>query len=389
MLTLLQNVQVYAPRFLGRQDLLLAGGKICSMRECIRLDSNVPVTVVDGEGRYLLPGFIDCHVHIAGGGGEGGFATRTPPIRLTDITTAGVTTVVGTLGTDGTTRSMPELLAKANALEEEGITTFIQTGSYHLPLRTLTGSVTDDLVFIPKVIGAGEVAVADHRSSCPTAQELARLASQVRLGAMLAGKAGTVNLHMGDSRRMLALLEEVLQESDIPMRHFVPTHMNRNPYLFEKAMEYAAKGGNVDFTTSTVPAYLEEGEIAAYHTLKRLKEKGIPLAGVTFTSDGQGSLPRFNEQGEICGLDVGKVSSLFQSVADAVRKDGLTLEEALPVITENPARIYGLQGKGHVEEGFDADLVLVEPDTLAIHSVIAKGRFMVRDGKAVVTGAYH
>ena len=71
-----------------------------------------------------------------GGGGEGGFSTRTPEATLSDLTTAGVTTVVGTLGTDGIARDMNALLAKARGLEEEGITTYIYTGSYRLPLRT-------------------------------------------------------------------------------------------------------------------------------------------------------------------------------------------------------------------------------------------------------------
>ena len=72
-----------------------------------------------------MPGFIDGHVHMTGGGGEGGYATRTPELSLSDAIRGGVTTIVGCLGTDGVTRSLAALLAKARALDEEGISTFI------------------------------------------------------------------------------------------------------------------------------------------------------------------------------------------------------------------------------------------------------------------------
>jgi beta-aspartyl-dipeptidase (metallo-type) len=94
---------------------------------------------------------------------------------LTDITKAGVTTVVGCLGTDGCTRTMSNLLAKAKGLEEEGITTYVYTGSYQVPVRTVTGSIMDDVILLDKVIGCGEIAISDHRSSQPTKEEFAKI----------------------------------------------------------------------------------------------------------------------------------------------------------------------------------------------------------------------
>ena len=208
---LIQGAAVYAPEYLGVQDVLIEGSRIRKIADKIPVAEAYEVQVIDGNGMLLFPGFIDGHVHILGGGGEGGYHTRTPEIMLTDITSGGVTTVVGCLGTDGTTRTMASLLAKARGLEEEGITAYIYTGSYQVPVRTLTGSILDDLVLIDKVVGCGEIALSDHRSSQPTCEEFARIVGDTRVGGILSGKAGLVNIHMGDGERMLSCLRYVVK----------------------------------------------------------------------------------------------------------------------------------------------------------------------------------
>jgi beta-aspartyl-dipeptidase (metallo-type) len=388
MFTLIKGGEVYAPHYLGKKDILLAAGKIASISE--NIDWHAPaldIHVIDATGKMVAPGFIDAHVHITGGGGEGGYKTRTPEIYLSDVTKAGVTTIVGVIGTDGTARTMTNLIAKAKALKEEGISCFVHTGSYQVPVKTLTGNIETDIMMIDEIIGVGEIAIADHRSSQPTAHELARLASQARVGGMLSGKAGVVNIHLGDSKRMLSLIEEVVETTDLPISQFYPTHINRNSYLFEAGIEYAKKGGTVDFTTSTTKQFLEEGEVKCSIGLKRMLDAGVAIEQITFTSDAQGSLPAFNEFGEFTGLRIGKVNSLFGEVRDAVQLEGVPLHEALQTITSNPARILKLKQKGRLQEGLDADLVLLNED-LNIDSVFALGQVMVRDGEAVIKGTF-
>ena len=76
---LLKNAEIFAPTSLGRQDLVIAGRTIAAIGEDFNLaSSNLPVTVLDCTDYYLTPGFVDSLVHFIGGGGEGGFATRTP-----------------------------------------------------------------------------------------------------------------------------------------------------------------------------------------------------------------------------------------------------------------------------------------------------------------------
>jgi beta-aspartyl-dipeptidase (metallo-type) len=384
---LLKNADVHAPASMGRADILAAGGRILRIAPSIELPPAY-VEEVDASGLIAVPGFIDGHVHMMGGGGEGGFATRTPELMLSDAIRGGVTTVVGCLGTDGVTRSLAGLLAKAKALDEEGLTTFIYTGHYAVPVQTLTGSIERDLLLIDKVIGVGEVALSDHRSNQPTFEEFARLSAEARRGGILSGKAGVVNVHMGDGRRGLAMLRRLIEETEIPATQFLPTHIGRNPSLFEEGIAYAKAGGLVDFTTSTVPAFLEDGEVKCSAGLRRMLDAGVDAANITFTSDGQGSLPDFDAHGRLRRLEIGRVTSLFAEVRDAVRGEGVPLATALQVITSNPARILKLRGKGALEAGADADIVLLDAASLEIDGVIAKGRWLMKARTPLVRGAF-
>lgn len=387
MIKLIKNAEVYAPQYLGRKDVLIAADKICKIGEVIE-SSPIISEEIDATGKILFPGFIDSHVHIAGGGGEIGFGSRTPEIMLSDIINAGVTTVIGILGTDGITRSTQNLLAKAKSLEEEGITSFINLGSYHIPIKTLTGSIEEDIVFIDKIIGVGEIAISDHRSSQPSFEEISRIVSQAKLGGMISKKAGTVNFHIGDSARMLDLLEQIVENTEIPKKNIIPTNVNRNEYLFEKALEYAANGGVISLTTSSIPNFAEDKEVKCSSALKIILEKNIKIDNIIMSSDAQGSMPMLDSNGKIVGINVGKMTTLYKEVQDSILMDDVPVEVAIMSITSNPANIFKLRGKGFIAEGFDADIVLVDSDTFDIDTVIAKGRIMMKDKQLKIKGIF-
>jgi len=197
VLTLIKNADIFAPESIGIGYLLLGGGKILHVGHGNPdVDTSWFGETVDMGGAPVGPGLIDCHVHVTGGGGEDGFSTQAPPVPLTQFTRYGVTSVVGLLGTDDETRSTASLLARTRALREEGLSAWCWTGGYHVPPTTLTGSVRSDIVNIDCVIGLGELAVSDHRSSQPTFEELARLASEVHVAGLLSKKAGVIHLHL-------------------------------------------------------------------------------------------------------------------------------------------------------------------------------------------------
>lgn len=386
---LIQNVHAYAPEDLGVMDVLLGGGKILKMAGHLPVEEAYGVEVIDGTGKILMPGLIDAHVHILGGGGEGGAKTRTPEIMLTDITAGGVTTVVGCLGTDGCTRTMTNLLAKAKGLEEEGITTYVYTGSYQVPVRTLTGAIMDDIILLEKVVGTGEIAISDHRSSQPSREEFAKIVADTRVGGILSAKAGLVNIHMGDGEEKLEYLRYVLKNTQIPPVNMLPTHINRSRALMEDGIDYAKNlGGYIDLTTSSDPDFLDPEEVKASTGLKMALDAGVPADHVTFSSDGQGSLPVFAADGTFLGLGVGQVSSLYREMRDAVLKDGVCLEDALKPVTKNPAFLLKLENKGKIAEGADADFVMADAGTLEIDTVIAKGVLMVSGKQVLVKGTF-
>lgn len=383
----IHDVETYTPDPVGPSTLLLAGTRIERISPGLALPAGL-AREIDGAGLVAVPGLVDAHVHLAGGGGEGGFASRTPELTLGDAIAGGVTTVVGCLGTDGVARSLPALVAKARALAEEGISTFVLTGSYGVPLVTLTGSVERDLMLVGEVVGVGELAISDHRSSQPTFEELARIVADARRGGVLAGKSGIVNVHLGDGPSGLGLLRRLVDETEIPITQLLPTHVNRNPALFEEAVAWARRGGWVDMTTSNVPAFFARGAVKPSAGLARMLAAGVDPSRITFTSDGQGSLPDYDASGRLVGLGVGRVTSLLDEVRDAVLVEGVPLSVALGVATWNPARALGLPRKGVLAEGNDADVVLLRRDDLAVHTVIAGGRFLMREGRPVAKGTF-
>ncbi len=388
---IIRQIEVFAPDYLGKMDVLIAGGKILAVEEQLEGGyEGVEVEELSGEGKVLTPGFIDCHFHILGGGGEGGYQNRTPEVTLSQLTTAGVTTVVGCLGTDGEGRDMTALISKAKGLEAEGISTYVYEGSYRLPVKTVTDSIIKDFLTIDKIIGIGEIAVSDHRSSQPSFEEFARAAADARVGGMLSGKAGIINVHLGGGKRKLELLTRIVEETEIPITQFLPTHANRTPELFEACVAFAKRGGTIDFTASEDPDFWEktDGEVRFSKALKRLIEEDVSLDNFTMTSDGQGSLPYFDENNHFLGLGVGSAKALLVGIKEAVQKESIPLEIALRAITSNPARILKLDKKGKIEIGADADLCILDKETLDIDTVIAKGEIMVQEKEVKVWGTF-
>lgn len=381
MLTLVRNADVFGPGPLGLRDLLVADERIAAIEP--RLDpTGVPCDIVDLAGARVVPGLVDCHVHLGGGGGEQGPASRVPPVDPSALARAGVTTVVGILGTDGTTRHPSDLLARVRAVREAGLSAFMWTGSYELPPRTLTGSVRSDIVTVPEVIGAGEIAVSDHRSSQPTFDEIAKLAADCHVGGLLANKRARLHLHMGDGRRGLEVVRRAMRETELPVAVFHPTHVNRSETLFSEACELAARGLVVDVTAT--PGAADAG-LSADRAIVRFLDAGLPPHGITASSDAGGSLPQFDDTGAMCGMGVGDPSGLLGCIFALLRMD-VPPERALSPFTESPARHLGLRRKGRIAVGYDADLLVLDGD--APRTVMARGRWAVRDGVPIAKGRF-
>jgi beta-aspartyl-dipeptidase (metallo-type) len=388
MLILIRNGEVFGPEPLGKKDILIAGASVEAVAGAGEIGlGGLEADIVDAAGLSVLPGLIDPHVHILGGGGEGGPATRAPEIRIEDIVSSGVTTLIGCLGTDGVTRHMTSLLAKARALEIEGVTTYLFSGSYEVPVKTLTGSVRNDLILIDKVIGAGEIALSDHRSSQPTFNEIARLAAECRVGGMLGGKAGVLHVHMGDGKRRLEMLFRIIRETEIPATQLVPTHMTRNRELFEEGLEWVKGGGAIDVSSGPDPDPATDPDVSLEECVAVFRKKGLPLDRIMVSSDGNGSQPIFDRSGKLVRLTIAREKDSFRKFRDLVVKKILPLEEAVRLFSTNAAEFYKLGKKGRIAAGGDADLILLDRD-LGLKGVFARGKKLMAGGRLLAKGTF-
>lgn len=377
---LIKNIEIYDPNYLGKKDILIGGKKILSIKDKIDYKDN-NIKIIEGQNKKLIPGFIDQHIHITGGGGEGSFKTRVPEISLSQLTKAGITTLVGLLGTDGVTRSVENVLAKAKSLKENGITALIHTGSYRYPSKTITESIQKDIVIIEEVIGS-KIALSDHRSSQIGVEELKFAASEVRTAGMLSGKAGILVIHMGDGKKGLKPIFEAVKDSDIPIQIFRPTHINRNSELLKEGFEFIEKGGMIDLTCGI------SEERSPAEVIYQAKRKGLKTENITVTSDGYGSWSKYDEKGNLTEIGVSSVQNLYKEFLKLINNYDFKIEEALKYFTVQPAKSIKLYPqKGKIKSDSDADLIIIDSD-LNIDSVIALGNIMILEKEIIKKGAY-
>ncbi len=384
MLSLLLDAELYDPVPRGRAHLLVAGEAIVWIGgEKPSLPRGL-AHEFDLGGRRVIPGLIDGHVHLTGGGGEAGPETRVPPVGLSRLTRGGVTTAVGVLGTDDAIRTPAELVTVARGLNAEGLTAYCLTGGYHVPPATVTGDVRRDLVLIDLVLGVGELAISDHRSSQPTLDELLRVAGDVHVGGLMSGKAGILHLHVGDGSRGLGPVRDAIDHSEIPAAVFNPTHVNRRRALFDEAIALVQRGCTIDLTAFPV----EEGEDAwsAAEALVRYLDAGLPADRITVSSDGGGCFPVFDGDGRVVDMAVGEPAAVGTTLGQLLAA-GQPLERVLPAFTANPARLLMLPRKGRLAPGADADLVVLD-EAGGVAEVMARGRWHVQGGRAVIRGTF-
>lgn len=371
MLKLIKNSQLYTPKFLGVKDILIAGDKI------IAIDDNLDqfsqdAEVWDAQGKMVTPGFIDQHIHISGAGGKDGFSSRTPDVDLEQLISCGSTTVMGLLGTDGTSRSLKSLFSKVKALKQQGISAYMLCGYYGVESPTLTDDIQSDMIFIDPVLGC-KIAISDIRSSYPTALELLRKLRDVRVAGSLSNKKGILHVHLGDLDTKLDVLFDLVKKYQFPIEHISPTHVARTKALFDQAIEFGKLGGMIDITTGA-SKYTEPHKAVLYAL-----EQGLSIDKITFSTDGHAGLTNFDENGQPIGVKIAQVDKNLEEVVNLI-KTGFPMEEALKLITTNPATNLGLKNKGQIAVGFDADLCCFDAD-YNLMDVFALGQQMMIESK--------
>jgi beta-aspartyl-dipeptidase (metallo-type) len=362
MLTLIENGDVYAPEPRGRQSVLLVDSKIGVVGEVDRRaveQLGCEFAVVDATGCVVTPGLIDPHSHLLGGSGESGMSTQTPMVVLSEIVPHGITTVVGVLGVDTTMKTMAGLLARVKALKEEGITAYMWSGGYNVPPTTVMQSIRDDMLFIDEIVGAGEVAIADHRGLCAQAPELAKLVLDTHVGGMLSGKAGVTHFHVGEHAQRLKRLRELVEgDFAVEPSMLYPTHVERTEALMDEAIALVKLGSHADIDTV-------EGDLHKW--VRYYLDHGGDPTRLTVSSDSGTSSP----------------GKLFEELCRCVVHHRMPLEQVLPLATANTAAVLKLKQKGSLAPGRDADVVVMRRESLDVVHVFARGQRMVDDGRLI------
>ena len=375
MIALIRHANVYAPERMGIQDVLIVAGKIWRIGKDLSEWSDYSgIKTIEGNERHLVPGFIDQHVHILGGGGAAGFGSRGPELSFTETVLAGITTVVGCVGADQVGRDLHSLLAKTRSLEFRGITAKMLSGGFDHRV-TLTGNVKTDLYLIDNVIGS-KAAVSDRRSVQPSHDELKRLMAESMIGGLLSDKAGIVQIHMGDAATGLTPLMTAQKESEVPIKYIVPTHINRNELLMEQAIEWTRMGGVVDLTPGIAPPDFKRA-VKSSKGVMTLLAAGVPVEQITLSTDANGvhTIHGFEN------ISRNPLTLLYNEFCDLVLKEGLSIVDSLKCVSTNVARVLRMPEKGRIVENADADLLMLEPDSLKIDMVIARGKILAENGK--------
>lgn len=375
MFTLIKNIEIYSPKYLGIKDILICNNKIIQISE--NIDFNFEnLKVIDGTNKKAIPGIIDQHIHLLGGGGEGGYRTRVPEVQLSELIKSGVTTVVGLLGTDCITRNIESLVAKTKSLKEDGITAYCLTGGYDFPSPTVTGYVKKDILMIEEIIGV-KLALSDHRSSAVTENELEKLALEARLGGMLSKKPGIITLHMGDALSGLSSVLNILKKQEIPITNFRPTHVSRNERLFKESIEFNRLGGYIDLTAEKTTKYFEI-----------LKKENALFDKITLSSDGNGSWSNYDDFGNLLEIGAASCDGIFKQIVALVKNNIFSLEEALSFGTENVAKALNISNfKGSIKENFSADILILKDD-FQIETVISNGNLLMENQNILKYGFF-
>lgn len=363
MVTLIENGEIYGPMPQGRASVLLIEDRIAKIGEVNRASVEalgLELAVIDASGCVVTPGFIDPHEHLLGGSGEAGFSTQTPEIWLSEIVSAGITTVVGCIGVDTTTKTLPGLLAKVKGLREEGITAHMWTGGYDVPPTSLTGSVREDILFVEEIIGIGEVAISDVRATDTSLEQVARVVKDSYIGGLLSGKSGVTHFHVGEGKHRLAPLRQLLDEErfEIEAAWLYPTHVERSEALMDEAIDLTRRGGTIDVD-------IAEEDLAKW--VSYYLEHGGDPGRITASSDAGIPSPHM----------------LYEQICQCVVVHKVPLELALALVTANTARVLKLARKGTLAPGNDADVLILERNDLRIKHVIARGVRLIADGELI------
>jgi imidazolonepropionase-like amidohydrolase len=356
-------------------SILLRGGKIAQIGESLLIPAGAQV--IEASGRYVTPGLIDCHSHIASDAINEGSIPISSMVGIEDVLDPDDVAIYRALAGGVTTANVlhgsanpiggkcqviklrwgkpaAELIFEGAppgikfALGENPKRSNVQPGSRRVDLHPSTRLGVNDMIrqaFLDAKQYQSEWSQYERRKSAGEARLIPprRDLELEALVEILEGKR-LVHAHCYRADEILALLR--LAE-ELGFRIQTLQHVLEG---YKVAKEIAAHGAGAS-TFSDWWAYKVEAYDAIPYNAAIMTRKGVL---VSINSDSAEEIRHLN-----------------QEAAKTMKWGGLTEDEALRLVTFNPAKQLKIEARvGSLEEGKDADLVIWDGPPLSIFSKV-------------------
>jgi dihydroorotase len=364
-------------------DVLIENGKVSRIGPSLKSDGPKSETpIIDGTDKWLVPGFVDIHVHLR----EPGFEYKETIRTGTEAAAAGGFTSVCCMPN---TYPVNDNQAVTRLIRERAR----QEGRVHVyPIGAITkGSEGEELSEIGDLVEAGCVAITDDGKPVMNS-EVMRRAMEYALAfdltvidhcedehLMKGGvmNEGAVSMELG-LKGIPAAAEEVMVARNLILAELTGSrlHLAHISTAGSVRLVRDAKGRGVRVTAETCPHYfsLTEEAVRGYNTdakmnpplrthqdrdaiRQALKDGTIDVIA---TDHAPHSEDEKNREFDRAPFGIVGLETAFPLILTLVDEGLLSVEEALAKLTVHPARVMRLN-KGHLGIGADADLCLIDP----------------------------
>lgn len=372
---LIKNCNIIYLDKIEKGSVLFENGKIKEINP-----SNVNDTeVIDAEGLYLSPGFIDVHIHGAGG------------CDTMDGTVESINTIAKTIVQHGTTSFTPTTMTVAaedirksmeviKKLKEEGTEGANVLGA-HLEGPFISpkaiGAQNPNFLLAPSVENYNKI-VGDYSDAVVSITMAPEVEGAKELIKYLSDNGVTVS--MGHTK---ATYDEAIEGIKCGACHSTHLYNAMTPFTHREPGVVGATF-DTDITTETI----SDGIHISYPALRTAyKQKGTDK--VLLVSDAMEACGMPDGQYSLGGQDVivkngaarlldgtlaGSVLTLDKAVKNIYNNSDYPLNEVVRMATYNGAKHCHVEDhKGLIKEGYDADLILFNED-IEIQKVFVNGK---------------
>ena len=342
---------------------------------------------IDALSQYVSPGFIDLHVH----GGNG--------FEFIDAAEEAIIQAANIHGMHGTTTIYPTLSAFSLVTTQKALDTIKRCQYSENIIPHIAGVHLEGPYFSPKQCGAQDTTYIREPDETEYAELVAQYGDLIRRWSYAPEVKGAVDFQDFLSAHHIVGAAGHTDAQYCHMREAYEHGCKLITHLYSCTSTIVREGGFRKlgvietaylYDDSTVEAiadgcHLPPELLKLIYKLKGeqqicLVTDAIRYGGCTgceATVSGTENVPYIIEDGVAKLADrsafAGSIATADVLVRTCTQKAGFPLISAVKMMTENPARVMGLQTKGRLKEGYDADIVLFDED-IQVHSVIVNGR---------------